>query len=67
MKDLAVVWYEHESIYMVTAVKQFETNSLTAAERFIKKHENHPMLGICRNFEGDEINAEYVQSIQIES
>ena len=65
-KDIAVVYFEHESIYTVTAVKQFETNSLRAAENWIKKHSDSPFLGIVHNFEGDEINANYVQEIYID-
>lgn len=61
--DLAVVVYDHESVYTVMAIKLFESSSFTACEKFLAKRGE----AIVRNFEGNEINAMYVQQLYPES
>ena len=61
MKPWALVRYEDESIYTVTAIKLFEGSLLECRRKIETKNENE--YGIVGNFDGDEVNAMYVQQI----
>jgi hypothetical protein len=64
MKKYAVVFYNHESVYTVTAEKILETNSYDAACR---KADKDAFYAVVSNFEGEEKNADYVQQLYPET
>ena len=65
MKSYAVVYYEDEGVYTVYAHKVTETNSLKQAETIVNKSPYG--YAVVRNFDGQDINANYVQQIYPET
>jgi hypothetical protein len=62
-KPFAVVQFVHESIYTVTADKYFSGSFKECEKRYNELQEKYIKrdFAIVRNFEGDEISADYTQ------
>lgn len=58
--NFAVIGYEDESFYSVIAIKLFE-GSWKQCASFLHKSDTHKVWDIAENFEGSEVNADYVQ------
>lgn len=62
---MTVVYFNHLSECYVEAEKMF-TGSFTACEKYLEK-KGHPIsYGICNDFEGEAINANYVQCYELD-
>lgn len=62
-KKYAVIGYEDESFYSVIAVKLFE-GSWKQCSSFLHKNDTLKVWDIAENFEGSEVNADFVQGFR---
>jgi hypothetical protein len=64
MKPYCVVYFNHASVYTVYAEKVFE-GSWTACKSYLNKKDDDWYYGITNNFEGEVVNADYVQCYEV--
>ena len=64
-KPFAVVYYDHESVYTVTAHK-IKEGSFNECKYHVNSRDVDS-YAVVRNFEGEEINARNVQQVYPES
>ena len=65
MKKFAVVYYNHESVYYVSAEKVLESSSFDVCQKLVDSRSD--MYAVVENFEGDQVNAQRVHQYYPES